>query len=102
MNKKLSSLGANMKTKQDHMPTPFMLANNKQWIVDQGGMTIAKMEAYDGFEKDAAYIVLAVNAHEGLVYACKLALADHSRWETPEDHVVQDVLKVAIAKAEGK
>lgn len=37
-----------------------------------------------------------------LLFAARMAIADRSRWETPEDHAVLEMLEKAIAKAEGK
>ncbi len=73
------------------------------WAMDgyEPGSTEAENEWFERYELPSN-IVKAVNSFEGLLYACRLALNDKSRWETPEDHVVQEVLKVAIAKAEAQ
>jgi len=75
-----------------HTPGPWMLANHKQWIVDSGVRTIAKMEAFDGFETDARLIAAAPE----LLAACKKALNSLDL-----DLQAMATLEQAIAKAEG-
>ncbi|MGE3526634.1 MAG: hypothetical protein AB7I33_12010 [Gemmatimonadales bacterium] len=94
-------------------PLPWRVA-----ALDAGDVSIVSGPEYPGCEfvvtdgtgafnavgaNDAALIVRAVNAHDDLVYAVKLALEHWHKWRIQDDPNVQgaeEAMKAALAKAE--
>lgn len=74
----------------NHTPLPWITSNHK--IVNKGLVSICDVHS----KIDAKFIVTACNAHYELLEACKFALTQD------QTRVVKEVLREAIAKAEGK
>ena len=91
----------------EHTATPWILRkkpypteNDKHWIDDKKGIPIANVFDYD--EANAEFIVRAVNSFDGLVEACKGAIAALSQNKTfPEDiNAAKAFLNNALKQAE--
>lgn len=96
-----------MSMKPSHTPTfqmPLIIARDKAgqkvWINDANGESVARTEE----ETNAAYIVKCVNAHEGLVKACKAVLRQANTYCTDQEtgETPYELVKQALAQAEGK
>lgn len=83
-----------------HTPTPFTKNPKNGRIIMAGSAKIATCNARGPQSwKDAEFIILACNAHDGLLAACKMglaALADPSKEQTP----AEIAMRAAIAAAE--
>ena len=96
-----------------HTPTPWKVSGNQiqsEKLNNYGNWILLEMPLrkeptmQDMTEEDKAnaeFIVHAVNAHDELVEACKLAL-DVLSYDEPRSTKTETILKNAIAKAEGK
>lgn len=91
--------------KAQHTPTPWTM-NKKEthpWVIEAPSnipgipATIVKV----GYRPNAAFIVRAVNMHDELVEALKIAL-HMSRQDVVPSHLQNDKWEQLLAKAEGK
>ena len=96
-----------MKNQPPHTPIPWRTASDELGYfrcVEKDDRLIARLPSVDSLqaERDAAYIVRAVNAHEELLDACKKA----AQWMTDNSIVGKKqnetfyALRDAIAKVE--
>lgn len=86
--------------KTTHTPTPWKLNApvNNEIVSDYGGADISVAEGL--LPHDAAFIVRAVNAHEGLISMCKGLLGYATSHGMADDIFLK--YDKAIAKTEGR
>jgi len=87
----------------DHSPIPWKVAEDHKGLADivaaDGTVVVWTIDGAYGsqIEANADFIVQAVNAHESLLAACKLALVGEA-----DDDTIFNALADAVAKAERK